>query len=271
MFAKRREAMALIEVDAAKCRKDGLCVAVCPSKVLTADSQGGPVLTDPDLCNDCGHCLAVCPHGALRHERIPATVAPRIRQWPSPEAVDGLLLGRRSIRCYADKPVSRELLSDLLEVASHAPTASNAQEIRWIVTDDPARVRELAGLTVAWFARQPTIRPVHKKYLALWDQGLDTFLRGAPALALIHTENGFAFGAADCGIALTFLELAAVSRGLGTCWAGLLTMAAAGDATLHQALGLPEGHTLHGGLMLGYPALRYAGVPPRNPAVVRWL
>lgn len=264
--------MALIEVDAAKCKKDGLCVAVCPSKVLDLDDEGGPSLADPDLCNDCGHCLAVCPHDALTHARLTAeSVRPAMRHFPAPEVVDGLLLGRRSIRCYGDTPVARDVLDALLDVSRHAPTASNAQEIRWLVTDDPARVRELAGLTAAWFAALPELRPVHRKYLALRERGIDTFLRGAPALALVYTDAAAPFGAADCGIALTFMELAAVSRGLGTCWAGLLTMAASKDPVLRRSLGLADGQTLHGGLMLGYPKYRYAGVPPRNPAVVRWL
>jgi nitroreductase/NAD-dependent dihydropyrimidine dehydrogenase PreA subunit len=263
--------MALIEVDAAKCKKDGLCVAVCPSKVLEEDKDGGPVVADPELCNDCGHCLAVCPHGALTHARLGSGVAgPAPRHFPAPETVDDLLRGRRSIRSYCDKPVPREVLTGLIDVARYAPTASNAQEIRWIATDDPARVRQLAALTAAWFTEHPG-RPVQQKYVALWNRGLDTFLRGAPALVVVHTVSDAPFGAADCGIALTFLELAAVARGLGTCWAGLLTMVAAKDAAMRQALGLPEGHAVHGGLMLGYPKVRYAGVPVRNPASVSWL
>jgi nitroreductase len=181
--------------------------------------------------------------------------------------VDGMLRGRRSIRAYTDRPVSRETVAALIDVARFAPTASNAQEIRWIVADTPKKVRELAALTAAWFAGNGK-RP---KYSAMWEQGLDYFLRGAPALAVVHTAAEAPFGAVDCGIALTFMELAAVSRGLGTCWAGLLTFAAAASAPLRQALGVPDGNTVHGGLMLGYPKLRYVGVPPRNPAVVDWL
>mgnify|MGYP000992917097 FL=1 len=79
------------------------------------------------------------------------------------------------------------------------------------------------------------------------------------------------YGAADCGIALTFMELAAVARGLGTCWAGLLVRAARNDAALAKALGIPQGCVIEGGLMLGYPALRYAAVPPRNAVRARWL
>lgn len=267
--------MDLISVDADKCKKDGLCVLECPTRALELDASGGPVVADAAICNACGHCVAVCPHGALVNAKVDAVnpaagVRGNLASWPAPEAVDGLLRGRRSIRAYKEKPVARELVEELLDVARYAPTASNVQEIRWIVTVDPAKVREFAALTAAWFAGDNN-RPVLTRYTALWNGGLDVYLRGAPALVVIHTEAEMRFGAADTGIALTFLELAAVSRGLGTCWAGLLTFAANGDAALRAALGVPEGHVVHGGLMLGYPKARYAAVPPRNPVQARWL
>lgn len=263
--------MDLITVDAQKCKKDGMCVLECPSGALDRDAAGAPVAVDPAVCNACGHCVAVCPHGALTNARVDAVnvasgLRPNVRP-PAPEVVDGLLRGRRSIRAYADKPVPRDVIDELLDVARYAPTANNLQEIRWIVANDPAKVHELAGLTANWFIGNGQ-RP---KYAALWQQGRDCFLRGAPALVVVHADASIAFGPADCGIALTFLELAAVSRGLGTCWAGLLTYAAQGDPALARALGVPEGHTVHGGLMLGYPKFRYGAVPPRNPVSATWL
>lgn len=264
--------MDLISVDGARCKRDGLCAAECPSGALGVDAQGAPVVVDAALCNACGHCVAVCPHDALTNARVPAgEVRPNVRSWPESEAVDGLLRGRRSIRCYRDKPVSRQTLETLLDVARYAPTASNAQEIRWIACADAAKVRELAGLTAAWFATQSDLRPVWTNYVSMWEQGRDCFLRGAPALVVAYAADAMPFAAADTGIALTFFELAAVPRGLGSCWAGLLTMAARHHAPLREALGVPDGHTVHGGLMLGYPKTRFGAVPPRNPLTLHWL
>lgn len=262
--------MDLIQVDATKCKKDGMCVIECPSGALEADADGGPVAADPAVCNACGHCVAVCPHGALTNTRVAAVggaVAENIRSWPTPGAVDGLLRGRRSIRAYKDRPVPRDVLAEVIDVARYAPTASNAQEVRWIALAGEDRMRELAALTAAWFAANGR----QKKYSAMWERGRDYFLRSAPALVVTYAHDGAPFGAADCAIALTFFELAAVSRGLGTCWAGLLTYAANGDPAVREYLGVPDGHTVHGGLMLGYPKVRFAGVPPRNAAVIRWL
>ena len=260
--------MDFIEVDATRCKGDCLCVLVCPSGCLGADDRGGPVAVDPAVCNACGHCVAVCPHDALTHSRVAAAeVRENLPTWPDAAVVDAMLRGRRSIRVYKDKPVAREVLAELVDVARFAPTASNAQEVGWIIADAPAKVRELAVLTAAFFAASGA-RP---KYSALWDRGLDYFLRGAPALAVAYAPDDAPYGAADCGIALTFMELAAVARGLGTCWAGLLVRAARNDAALAKALGIPHGCVIEGGLMLGYPALRYAAVPPRNAVRAQWL
>ena len=142
--------MEFIEVDVTRCKGDGLCVTVCPSGCLEADERGGPVAADPAVCNACGHCVSVCPHDALRHSRIAAEdVGENLRSWPQAAVVDGMLRGRRSIRAYKDTPVPRALLAELVDVARFAPTASNVQEVGWIVTDDPAKVRELAILACA--------------------------------------------------------------------------------------------------------------------------
>jgi nitroreductase/NAD-dependent dihydropyrimidine dehydrogenase PreA subunit len=258
----------LITVDVSRCKNDGMCVAECPSGCLESDADGRPVAADPAVCNGCGHCVAVCPQDALTHSRVDAAgLRPAWRDIPAPEAVDGMLFGRRSTRVWSNRPVTREVAEELLEVARYAPTAVNTQQVGWIVTVLPEKVRELAEVIAAFFIESKA----HPKYAALWAKGQDAFLRSAPALAVAHAPADSIWGHADCAIALTFMEIAAVSRGLGTCWAGLLTAAATHSEPVRQALGLPEGRAVRGGLMLGYPKVRYTKVPPRNPALVAWL
>ena len=45
---------------------------------------------------------------------------------------------RRSIRKFLDKPVSREMIRELLEAAMFAPSAGNEQPWQFIVIEDPA-------------------------------------------------------------------------------------------------------------------------------------
>ncbi len=48
-------------------------------------------------------------------------------------------------------------------------------------------------------------------------------------------------------------------------------MAARETRALTALLGVPDGHVVHGGLILGYPKYRYRLVPPRNEAHVHWV
>ena len=53
--------------------------------------------------------------------------------------IDRLLTTTKSVRRRLDltRPVPREVVLECMEIACHAPNASNAQEWRWVVVDDP--------------------------------------------------------------------------------------------------------------------------------------
>ena len=104
----------------------------------------------------------------------------------------------------------------------------------------------------------------------LWDQGIDVILRNAPVVIITHASRNNRIAPMDCVIALTYLELAAASMGMGCCWAGYFRSAAAIYAPLTEALGLPEGHQCFGAMMVGYPKFSYHRVPTRKPAKIIW-
>ena len=74
----------------------------------------------------------------------------------------------------------------------------------------------------------------------------------------------------DCHIALTYLELAAYSMGIGACWAGFIQAAATYAQSLFRYLQLPEGHASFGAMMIGYPKYKFTRIPMRNDARVIW-
>lgn len=263
--------MSLIRVNAQTCRRDGICLEVCPCGVISTDAEGYPVTTEASeqSCIDCGHCAAVCATGALTHGRLPAEAFLPNPQ-PRPETageVESLLRGRRSVREFKDKPVDHELLARLLDVARRAPTAINSQKIGWIMVEDPAKTRRLAELGMEWL-RGAGVFP---RYAELWDAGREVVLRGAPHVAVAYAPADYPWGLVDGSIALTYLELAAAAHGLGACWAGLLTRAASAHPPVAEALGLSDERKICGALMLGWPKHRYRLVPPRQPARVEWL
>lgn len=266
--------MALVTIDHAACRRDGMCAAVCPMGLFDTDGEGFPVFR-PDAdqrCMACGHCVAVCPRGAVRHEALPLEDAPLVGDFPaiSVPALHHLVRGRRSVREFRGEPVPEALVREIVETARWAPSAVNRQPVHWLVIMNPAEVRRLAGLVIDYLRRSSTLEPRYAPYIDQWDQGKDPILRSAPHLVVIHAPDEWIWSSVDSTIALTQFELAAVASGIGTCWAGLLMRAANGHLPLREALGIPADHGVYGALMFGLPLYRYHRIPPRLAARVEW-
>lgn len=146
---------------------------------------------------------------------------------------------RRSIRKYLDKPVPEDALRRVLEAARLAPSARNRQEWKFIVVRDPAV--KLRVLETTNREHPAGTAPI---VLAFCYSGGE-----APM------SNGEPAGTVDTSIALSYVTLAAVEEGLGTCWLGSYDSAKVG-----AALGLPAGAKVVALTPLGYPA---EDPPPR--------
>lgn len=260
-----------IQIDPQRCVKDGLCIKECPVGIISFGPGGLPQVEQEAAarCVMCGHCIAVCPAAALTlagqaPEELPALYK---KFTVAPEAAEQLLRSRRSVRRYKQKPVDRELLLQLIDTARYAPSGMNAQPVRWLVAEGAETMRTLAGLTANALRRLPYFLG----FLEAWDRGEDVILRGAPNLVVAHAETAGFDHTVDCAIALTYFELAAHAHGVGTCWAGLLMLAAKDSPELNKALGIPEGHRVLGALMAGHPKYGFKRLPPRKAAQVRWL
>lgn len=273
--------MTLFTVDEEKCTRDGICVAECPARIIRlkdTDDVPVPVKGADEYCIHCGHCVTVCPHGALSHQSMtPEQCPPVHREWVlDPERVEHFLRSRRSIRTFKEDPVDRNIIARLIDIARYAPSGHNLQPVQWMVIYDGKRVRELAGMVVDWMRhmlreQQITAAAMNlDKVVAAWEMGQDRVCRDAPHVILAHGHKADRTAQTACTIALTYLELAVPSFGLGACWAGFLGAAAALWPPMQEALGLPEGHTTFGAMMIGYPKYRYHRLPLRNEPRIMW-
>lgn len=64
---------------------------------------------------------------------------------------------RRSIRKFADRPVEQEILTDLVEAACAAPSASNLQSWRFVMVTDPDLVRKVDLVSPGLSGHPPVI------------------------------------------------------------------------------------------------------------------
>jgi nitroreductase/NAD-dependent dihydropyrimidine dehydrogenase PreA subunit len=263
--------MSQIVVDTNLCTKDGLCVVVCPSKTLRINEKGFPEEIPDSGCILCGHCVAVCASEALVHNGLPQEpLTFAAKEVPSPAVIDGFLSSRRSAREFTDQPVAKETMEAILDVARRAPSACNYQKLHWIVVSGPEKVRALSA-EILNGARALGASGAVAEALKLSEMGHDIVLRGAPTVVLACTPTDYDWGKVDSAIALTFLELAAESRGIGACWAGYLTRMGSVYPPLRKALSIPEGYSVRGALMLGKTKYKYRRVPPRKPLSVQWI
>ena len=148
--------------------------------------------------------------------------------------------------------------------------------MRWLVVQGPEDVLHLAGQVAEWMRhlvdeQSPMAAAMHLDLVVeAWDKGHDRICRSAPHLIVAHGAKADRTAPPAATIALSYLELAAASMGLGACWAGYFTMAANLWPPLKETLALPEGHVPLGAMLVGRPKYRYQRLPLRNPPEIVW-
>lgn len=274
--------MTQLSIDPEKCNKDGVCVQECPARIIVMNEKDDtPAQAEnfDELCLRCGHCVAVCPTKALNLDWLTSEECASLNKDRAlnPEQAEQFLRARRSYRTYKKRPVEREKLEKLLEIAGYAPSAKNMQPWRWTVVDKPAEVRKCASMVIDWMRGIMEKNPAaaeqrsFTRVIESWDQGHERICRGAPCVIIAHGDKNWPFGPEDCALAMSYLDLYAPSLNLGACWAGYLYSAINAYRPLFEALKLPESHKAYAAIMVGYPKFKYHRLPVRNKPSVTWL
>ncbi len=262
------------------CIRCGLCANDCPSKIIKFNGDYPQLDVDnQQRCLKCQHCLAVCPTGAisiLGHD--PAASVSLSGNLPAPQQLATLIKGRRSVRQYRNENLPQEMLTDLLDVARHAPTGVNMDRVQFHVIADKDALAVFRSEVYAALAELvaagglPEKRSHFANISRVWqEKRVDILFRGAPHLVVATTPRSCACPEADSLIALSYFELYAQSCGVGTLWDGLLKWAL--DELLpqlQQRLGIPEDHQLGYAMVFGQPAVRYQRTVERGAAKVTW-
>ncbi len=151
---------------------------------------------------------------------------------------------RRSVRKYTDKPVSKELIEEIVATAIYAPSWKNSQTTRYIAVTDPEIKNRISKECCAEH-NQSIIDGASALIATLIVDKRSGFERDG-SYSTIRKDNWQAF---DNGIATQTLCLAAHEKGLGTVIMGLYDIDKA-----QEILQVPEGQLLMALVAVGYPA-----------------
>jgi nitroreductase len=184
---------------------------------------------------------------------------------------------RKSIRTFKSDHVSREIVENLLHLATKAPSAINLQPWEFTVVDGKEKERLCRRLLKAYGERRvscspKTSRPLPpdierrpkklfqemKPYVDQLGLSFEDFINegsfrfyGAPTAIIISMDRAFPRARLVCvGAVLGYLVLAAHAFGLGSCPIGIIT---AFEDEIKDQLNIPEEKTVVLGVALGYP------------------
>ena len=261
----------MVIIDKETCIGCGRCKDDCLAQAILITEGKAEVIKD---CFHCGHCFAVCPTEAVRIEGGTydmSDVEPVGKGFGiTAEAMLHAIKTRRSIRHFKpDCPSEKELLM-MLEAGRFSPTASNAQNVSYLVFTQETEalralaMRELRSLQYDEAAFYRVFPPPMSLSRVHFDDD-DFLFKGAPAVILTVSPNPVNAAIASCN-----MEMQAAAMGLGVLYVGFLPRLAEASSSLREFLGLRDEDHVVTCLAVGYPDVNYLRTPPRKKAQIQW-
>ena len=154
------------------------------------------------------------------------------------------IMGRRSIRSFTDAPVSHELLAEIVETASYAPSWKHTQIVRYIAVEGELK-NQVASCTSAYPHNGDIMAAAPMVIAVTIIKGRSGFERDGS----FSTHRGEGWQMFDAGVASEAFCLAAHEKGLGTVIMGIFD-----DDKVAEILNVPEGREVIALIPIGYPA-----------------
>lgn len=155
---------------------------------------------------------------------------------------------RRTVRNYSGRPIGDEMLTEMLEAASHAPTTGNMQLYSVIVTRDEDMKKALAP----WHFNQPSV--MSADVVLTFCADFNRFVKWCEcrdAKPGYDNFQSFMTAVLDTTIFAQQFVTIAEANGLGCCYLGTTTYNA---PQIAETLGLPDRVVPVTTLTVGYPA-----------------
>lgn len=152
--------------------------------------------------------------------------------------------GRRSIRKFKEQPIDRELLSEIIETASYAPSWKHTQITRYIAVTGELKDKLAAECTSAYPKNGEIIMQAPMLIVVTYIKGRSGFERDGS----FSTAKEGSWQMFDAGVATQTFCLAAYEQGIGSVIMGIFD-----EAKAASLLNIPEEREIVALIPIGYP------------------
>jgi nitroreductase len=180
-----------------------------------------------------------------------------------------LLKNRRAIRDFLPKEVSLNIIEEILQESTLAPSASNGQPCRFSIINCKQTIKALSDESKANllddFAKNKTsLNPSYADMLK--NEGFNVFYN-APCLIYVIGSKSVGSLDIDCALVASYIMFSAVQRDLGTCWVHLGSYIR--DPKTKALLGIPDGCRIVAPIIIGYPKEIPAASERHTPNILK--
>ncbi len=180
-----------------------------------------------------------------------------------------IIMARHSVRKYTDKQISRSDLELILEAGNYAPNAGGGQRSMIVAVRNAELTAKIGRMNLAKFDRSRLIGSYVSKEQpsVIDDPTMKNGFYGAPTVAAIFCQNGFAFRAADAFCIAENMLLQATELGISSCIIsrGEETFLSDEGQALLKEWGVPGNYSAVCFVILGYIDGEQPHTKPRKP------
>jgi len=282
-------------IDIEKCTLCGRCRMICPSGLFEQGKEKMQfVPRAEEFCLRCGHCIAACPEDAITIEGMDMELFPSLgNNLMGYEELQTMLLARRSIRHFIDKPVNKEAVDRILASVAAAPSGMGLGPPPICVINGRDKIEPMIPSIMEFyrgfrkgmkssigrmfmrlimkkneFIAMKTFMPMMDRMFEYYDStGNDVITWGAPLLMIFHTPKTSISGDKDAMIACTYAMLAAHAQGLGTTIIGMVPPYIERNKDARMKLGIPPDNEVVISMIAGHPAMKFSRGILKKPEV----
>lgn len=278
-------------IDQSLCKKCGICTEVCPNKLIGQNGSIHFIEEREHLCIQCGQCMAVCPTKSVHVDGF--TYENDFSELPSNKSnykdFVEILSTRRSVRNFKNRPVSDELLDQIVHAVSYAPYGASPEKMEISIIKDRETIESalplvsdfykglermienpIASIFLRKIAGREDFQTIKNHLYPIAKGGnynlenWDGITRGAPSIITIHaakeaeahTNNGIIYA--------TYIMLAAHAIGLGATMVECVIAAINRNKKLKQIFQIPENNEAIMSVIIGHPKYHYRRTIKRN-------